>query len=149
MKPNLRNFSRAVLFIQVDMRRQLGSVDPIDQYAENRSEGALVMRKHLLSLTIALLGTAIPCAASAASVTSVDPQTMVTALQNAGYKAVLGKSDDGEPVIDTAAESNAIRIIMTECKNKAGCKTTEFAGVWDCSSSIEACKQAADAYNNE
>lgn len=85
--------------------------------------------------------------ASAANVTSVNPQSIVQGLQNGGYKAVLSKTDDGDPLIQTASDGNTIMIVMTDCENHKSCTTTEFVGVWDCSDSVEKCKQVALASN--
>ena len=87
--------------------------------------------------------------ASAKTVTSTAPETMISALQSAGYKAVLGKTDDGTPVIDTAADSNPIRIALSDCKDNKSCTTSEFIGVWDCASSVEKCKTVADELNRQ
>jgi hypothetical protein len=85
--------------------------------------------------------------ANAANVTSVNPQSIVQALQNGGYKAVLSKTDDGDPLIETSSDGNTIMIVMTDCQNHKSCTTTEFVGVWDCSDSVEKCRQVALASN--
>ena len=87
--------------------------------------------------------------ASAANVTSFNPQSLVLALQNAGYKAILSKDDEGDPLIETASDGNPIVIVMTDCENHSSCATTEFVGVWDCSKEIKRCGQVAEEYNNE
>lgn len=88
-------------------------------------------------------------AANAANVTSINPQSMVLALQNAGYKAVLSEAADGAPLIETASDGNTIFIVMTDCNKNSSCETTEFVGIWDCSDSMEKCKQTAISFNNE
>ncbi len=85
--------------------------------------------------------------ANAANVTSINPQSLVQALQNNGYKAVLSKTDDGDPIIQTSSDGNTIVIVMTDCKDHKACTTTEFVGVWDCSESVEKCRQVALASN--
>ena len=87
--------------------------------------------------------------ANASNVTSLDPQSIVLALQNAGYKAVLGKMDDGEPVIDTASDSNPVRIVMSDCTDHKSCGTSEFLGVWDCMGAVDKCKKVASDMNGE
>ncbi|WP_269714541.1 YbjN domain-containing protein [Caulobacter sp. NIBR2454] len=85
--------------------------------------------------------------ANAANVTSLNPETLVQALHNAGYKAKLGKADDGTPLIETASDGNNILIIMTDCTNNASCTTTEFVGIWDCSDSVSDCQKTANTFN--
>lgn len=87
--------------------------------------------------------------ANAAGVTSINPQSIVIALQNAGYRAALSETADGDPIIETASDGNAILIVMTDCDNHSSCTTTEFVGIWDCSDSVERCKQAALSFNSE
>jgi hypothetical protein len=86
---------------------------------------------------------------SAANVTSVNPQSIVLALQNAGYKAVLDKTSDGDPLIKTASDGNPILVLMTDCDSHKSCTTSEFVGVWDCAGSEERCKQIAASLNDE
>jgi hypothetical protein len=107
------------------------------------------MRALSLAIALSAIGIGFAGVANASNVTSFNPQTIVTALQDAGYKAVLGKDDDGDPYIDTAAGGNNIRIAMTDCKDHQSCTTTEFVGVWDCSASIDKCQKALTDINNE
>jgi len=87
--------------------------------------------------------------ANAANVTSINPQSIILALQNAGYKAIMSKTDSGDPLIETASDGNTIMIVMTDCIEHKACPTTEFVGIWDCSESLEKCKQVAHSFNNE
>lgn len=88
-------------------------------------------------------------ASSAANVTSINPQTMVSALHGAGYKASAGKTDDGDPLVDTASGGNDIRIVMTNCDKHEACTSSEFIGVWLCKNSVKECLSAANEINNE
>jgi hypothetical protein len=87
--------------------------------------------------------------ANAANVTSFNPQSIILGLQSAGYKSKLSKSDDGNPLIETAADGNEIRIVLTDCEDHENCQTSEFVGVWDCSGAVEKCKQIAISANSE
>ena len=87
--------------------------------------------------------------ANAANVTSINPQSIVLALQNGGYKAISSKTDDGDPLITTSSDGNTIMIVMTDCDNHNSCTTTEFVGLWDCSGSVEDCKKVTVATNAE
>jgi hypothetical protein len=106
------------------------------------------MRVHLLAFAVsAMVIAGTSGAAKASNVTSLNPQSIVAALQNAGYKASLSKDDDGDPLIETASDGNPIRILMIDCKDHKSCGTTEFVGPWDCSDNVEKCKAAAAETN--
>lgn len=104
------------------------------------------MRNATLMVCLAMVGFA--GTARAANVTSLKPDSIVMALKNAGYKAALTKSDDGDPIIDTASDGADIRIVMSDCENHANCTTSEFLGVWNCTGVVEKCKKAAEEFNN-
>ena len=87
--------------------------------------------------------------ANAANVTSINPQSIVLALQNGGYKADLSKTDDGDPIIETASDGNTVYIVMSDCEDHKSCTTTEFVGIWDCSAAVEKCRQIALSTNAE
>jgi hypothetical protein len=108
-----------------------------------------MVRAPSLGFVALTIGIGLAGIANASNVTSVNPQSIVVALQNAGYKADLKKDDDGDPTIDTASDGNNIRIVMTDCSGHQACTTTEFVGVWDCSASIDKCKEALGEFNNE
>jgi hypothetical protein len=40
-------------------------------------------------------------------------------------------------------------IVMTDCDNHKYCTTTEFVGVWNCSDSVDKCRQVAFSLNSE
>ena len=107
------------------------------------------MRGRLLAAAVSAVVFGFAGMANAANVTSVNPQSIVQALQNGGYKAVLSKTDDGDPLIQTAVDGNAIMIVMTDCENHKSCTTTEFVGVWDCSDSVEKCRQVVLSTNSQ
>ncbi|MCI3134053.1 hypothetical protein [Phenylobacterium aquaticum] len=100
-------------------------------------------------MAVSVFGLGFAGVANAANVTSFNPPSMIAALQNAGYKAVLSKTDDGDPVIDTGVQGNSIRIVLSNCADHKDCDTTEFLGVWNCASAIPMCQKIADEMNNE
>jgi hypothetical protein len=56
------------------------------------------------------------------------PQTIVAALQKAGYKASLSKSKStGNPMIESAAAGYDYRIFFYECEDNAHCASIQFA----------------------
>jgi hypothetical protein len=105
-------------------------------------------RRRLLFLAFAIAACSAGMA-NAANVTSMKPESMVLALQNSGYKAVLDKTSDGDPLIKTGADGNNIVVVMTDCSNNKSCTTAEFVGVWDCSKTADKCKKVADKFNSE
>ena len=55
------------------------------------------------------------------------PQTVVSALQAAGYKAVLSKSKTtGNPMIESAASGYNFRIYFYECEANKDCASLQF-----------------------
>lgn len=67
-----------------------------------------------------------PCAKD--MVCASDPQTIVAALQAAGYKAVLHKSKNtGNPVIDSAAAGYDFNIFFYECQENKACGSLQFS----------------------
>lgn len=91
------------------------------------------MRKIWLALLLWLAGmsgTALaadgdPC--GAAMVCASKPQSVVEALQSAGYKAVLSKSKStGNPMIESAASGYNYSIFFYECEENAQCGSLQF-----------------------
>jgi hypothetical protein len=55
------------------------------------------------------------------------PETVVAALQKAGYKAVLSKSDTtGNPMVESAASGYDYNIFFYECEEKKSCASLQF-----------------------
>lgn len=80
----------------------------------------------------ALLCTATPAFAAPAAplVRAAEPQSVVTALQNAGYKAVLSKDSDGDPKIESAAAGSKFIINFYGCAENKACRTLTFYAGW-------------------
>lgn len=56
------------------------------------------------------------------------PQTVVEALQAAGYKAVLSKSKQtGNPMIESAASGFNFHVFFYECEENKGCASLQFS----------------------
>lgn len=72
-----------------------------------------------------MAGDADPCGAK--MVCASAPKSVVSALQDAGYKAVLGKSDTtGNPKIDSAANGYNYSIYFYECEEGKKCASLQF-----------------------
>lgn len=67
-----------------------------------------------------------PAGPGAVLLEATDPARLADIIRNAGYKAVLDKTDSGNPVIDTAAEGANFSIYFTECDNGADCWAIHF-----------------------
>lgn len=85
-----------------------------------------------VSISAFVVSGAMPTATFAASVTSLDPATVVAALQDAGYKAKLSKNDDGDPLIESASQGNVVQIALLNCKDHRRCDQLEFITLWSC-----------------
>lgn len=65
-----------------------------------------------------MCGTGMVCANT--------PKTVVAALQKAGYKAVLEKDNDGDPVIKSAASGYNFVIFFYDCAENKNCASLQF-----------------------
>jgi hypothetical protein len=81
------------------------------------------MSKLLLLAAAALAGAASP---AAALVTAKDPQSVVKALQAAGYNAQLGTDQDGDPTVASSASGTKFDIFFYGCTQHKDCKTVQF-----------------------
>ncbi|MFN6976695.1 MAG: YbjN domain-containing protein [Gemmobacter sp.] len=83
-------------------------------------------------LAIAWVGLAGPvhaqnvAPAAPALVSAVDVERIATLIREAGFKAVVDKTDRGNPVIDSAAEGANFSIYFTECDNGADCWSIHY-----------------------
>ncbi|KRA83432.1 YbjN domain-containing protein [Altererythrobacter sp. Root672] len=83
------------------------------------------MRKFSAALaSFAALGLAIP--AIAAEVRAQDPATVVSALQQGGYKAQLTTDSSGDPMIRSAANGSDFEIFFYGCTDNRDCRTVQF-----------------------
>ncbi len=83
----------------------------------------------------------------AANVSAMNPPSLVRALQDAGYRASLTKTENGTQIIDTATAGNPIRIMLMDYGSAA--KHAEFVGYWDCTGRMKECIRNAQKFNDE
>lgn len=76
-----------------------------------------------------LIGLTAP--ASAATVTATDPQSLVKALQGAGYKAELTKDSSGDPMIRSASGGSNFSLLFYGCATNKACKTIQLHAGYD------------------
>jgi hypothetical protein len=77
-----------------------------------------------IALAVATLSLAAP--ANAAMVRAQDPQSLVAALQGAGYVAQLGKDSGGDPMITSATSGSKFKILFYNCTANRDCATIQF-----------------------
>ena len=70
-------------------------------------------------------------AGAAPSVSSYDPQSIVRALQDEGFKAELGKDGEGDPRIESAANGSRFFIFFYACKQHRNCEDLQFHSSYD------------------
>ena len=71
-------------------------------------------------------------AAQAQMVTAQNPQSIVNALQNAGYKAELSKDGTGDPLIKSSSGGSSFAVFFFGCTKNVDCATIQFfAGYTD------------------
>jgi hypothetical protein len=76
----------------------------------------------------ALLSAAMP--ALGQNVTAQDPQSVVKALQDAGYRAELKAEADGAPYIVSGAGGAKFSVLFFDCEKAKACKSLQFYSGW-------------------
>ena len=84
-------------------------------------------------MTLIFLAAAAAVAAPQAPlmVRAQDPNSLVTALQDAGYSAKLGTDKVGDPLITSAVGGTTFQIFFYNCKEHANCATVQFHSGYD------------------
>lgn len=84
-----------------------------------------------LGLALLALGASLP--AAAATVSAQKPESLVEALQGAGYQATLGTDDLGDPVIDATLGTYKTRVLFLDCDEQAHdkCGSIQFFASFD------------------
>jgi len=92
-------------------------------------QGSTGMRLRILTAFAAL---ALSAGASAETVVATNPQTIMTAMQNAGYKAALTKDSTGDPMINSSSGGSSFSVFFFGCTKNVDCRTIQFyAGYTD------------------
>ena len=80
-----------------------------------------------IRLAFAMLALSIaPASALAQTVQATNPMTVVQALQSGGYRAVLGRDEQGDPKIDSGAGGTNFIIYFFDCTNGRDCRAVQF-----------------------
>lgn len=83
----------------------------------------------LLKLILAGLAASLLAvsSATAADVTATKPESLIEALQSAGYQAKLTKDDTGDPMIESRAAGFRFIIVFFGCTDNKDCNQVTFS----------------------
>jgi Putative bacterial sensory transduction regulator len=82
------------------------------------------------ALIVAGAFSAFSGTASAQMVEARNPSTVVRALQNGGYKAILTKDSTGDPKIESSSSGAKFIINFYGCTDNKDCRTLTFYAGW-------------------
>jgi len=74
----------------------------------------------------ALGALALATGAQAEAVSATDPQSIVAAMQDAGYKASLDKDSTGDPLINSSSGGSNFSVFFFGCTKNVDCRTIQF-----------------------
>ena len=89
------------------------------------------MRRKLSHAILALAAGAVGAPAGAQMVSAARPDTIVKAMQGAGYAAKLETDSTGDPMIVSGAGGTAFRVLFYGCETGRNCETIQFAAGYD------------------
>ena len=73
----------------------------------------------------------VPGFASANEIDARNPDTVLTALQDLGYRATLGSDSDGDPKVTSTIEAVNYTIFFYGCRDGLNCESIQFAAAFD------------------
>lgn len=76
------------------------------------------------AVAVAAIVAGVP--ATAQTVQGTKPETIMTALREAGYRAALSKDNAGDPVIKSGAAGVDFSVLFYNCTEHKDCKTVQF-----------------------
>jgi Putative bacterial sensory transduction regulator len=82
------------------------------------------------SYLVAAFASLVFAGAAQAQVRSMDPQSIVRVMQEAGYKAELGKDGTGDPQITSGASGAKFTIYFYGCEKNQKCTEIQFYAGW-------------------
>ena len=89
------------------------------------------MKKQFILAAATALAWASP--GQAQSVLAGNPDTVVQALQAAGYRAQLGRDEQGNPQIESAANGSNFVVYFFDCENGRACRAVQFHASYEMS----------------
>ena len=88
------------------------------------------MKPYAFAAAVALaFGSA--AGAAAPMVRAQDPQSLVSAMQKAGYKAELGTDKVGDPMISSGYSGSTFQVFFYNCTDHKACATVQFHAGYD------------------
>jgi hypothetical protein len=88
------------------------------------------MKSYAFAAAVALaFGSA--AGAAAPMVRAQDPQSLVSAMQKAGYKAELGTDKVGDPMISSGYSGSTFQVFFYNCTDHKACATVQFHAGYD------------------
>ena len=88
------------------------------------------MKPYAFAAAVALaFGSA--AGAAAPMVRAQDPQSLVNAMQKAGYKAELGTDKVGDPMISSGYSGSTFQVFFYNCTDHKACVTVQFHAGYD------------------
>lgn len=87
-----------------------------------------------LAAAAAIGGFAVP--AQAEMVRAQDPQSVVNAMQAAGYMAKLGVDKVGDPKIDSSVSGSRFTVFFYNCTDNKECATVQFHSGYDLTTAV-------------
>jgi hypothetical protein len=73
-----------------------------------------------------IAGAIVALPAAAQNVDATRPETIVVALREAGYRAVLDKDNSGDPMVKSGAAGVDFSVYFYNCTANKACKTVQF-----------------------
>lgn len=107
----------------------------------------LIMQFKLSIFLAAALVAGMP-AAAAEMVTAKDPQSVVRAMQAAGFQAKLEKDDTGDPMIVSGAAGAKFWVYFYNCTKNTDCATVQFHTSYDIDESSEPSLEKINEWNS-
>lgn len=78
-----------------------------------------------------LLALSLPLRAQEAPVSAANPESVVAAIQAAGYRAQLSATQSGTPVINTGMAGRNVVVLFRACKDNVDCLSLMFMARFD------------------
>lgn len=91
-----------------------------------------------MKLFFAALALAAPAALNAQTISAADPQSIVRAMQAAGYRAELTRDPQGDPLIRSSTAAANFSIFFYGCTKGASCSAVQFYAGWQDKASLNA-----------
>lgn len=100
------------------------------------------MRLAVAVLAASLLGGA----ASAQMVSAAEPDSVASAIQDAGYRANLTVDRVGDPMVETSMGGYKVQVIFYDCTANRDCQSLQFSAGFDRSQPMDPARALAFAH---